>query len=100
MFFFRHSTIVSAFASYIGVARMALGVQSYMMNIDVNTCIDVIGNFPVKSAYIVSSFLSTYHNVMNIWFILSLSSGGFMHRAVSIFSNAYFILSFVGLMRF
>ena len=56
MFFLKHSTIVSAFASLIGVDRMALGVQSYMMNIAVIPCIDVIGNFPVKSAYIVSSF--------------------------------------------
>ena len=64
--FFKHCTIVSAFASYIGVARMALDVQSYIMNIPVIPCIDVIGNFPVKSAYIVPSFLSKYPNVMNI----------------------------------
>ena len=66
MFFLKHSTIVSAFAYLIGVARIALDVQSYMMTIAVIPCIDVIGNFPVKSAYNVPSFLSTYHNVMNI----------------------------------
>ena len=100
MFFFKHSTIVSAFASFIGVARIALDVQSYMMNIAVMPCIDVMGNFPVKSEYIVPYFLSTYPNVMNIWFIISFSSGGFMHRSVSIFSNAYFILSFFDLTHF
>ena len=54
--FLKNSTIVSAFASLIGVAKMALDVQSYIMNIAVIPCIDVIGNFPVKSAYIVPSF--------------------------------------------
>ena len=48
MLFLKHSTIVSDFASFIGVARMALDVQSYMMNIAVMPCIDVIGNFPVN----------------------------------------------------
>ena len=100
MFFLNHSTIVSDFASLIDVARMALDVQSYMMNISVIPCINVIGIFPVKSVYIVPSFLSTYPNVMNIWFIISFSSGGFMHRAVSICSNAFFILSFVDLIPF
>ena len=100
MFCLKHSTIVSAFAYFIGVARMALDVQSYTMNIAVITCIDVIGNLLVKSAYIVPSFLSTYPNVMNIWFILSFSSDGFMHRAVSICSNASFILSVVDIMPF
>ena len=66
MFCLKHSTIVSSFASLIGVARMALDVQLYMMNIAVIPCIDVIGNFPVKSVYIVPSFLYTYPNVMNI----------------------------------
>ena len=56
--FLKHSTIVSAFASLIGVAKMALDVQSYIMNIAVIPCIDVIGNFLVKPAYIVPSFLS------------------------------------------
>ena len=71
-----------------------------MMNVAVIPCIDVIGNFPVKSAYIVPALLSTYPNVMNIWFTLSISSGGFMHRAVSIFSNVSFISSLVDLMPF
>ena len=100
MFFLKHSTIVYAFASLICVTRMALDVQSYMMNISVIPCVDVIGNFPVKSVYIVPSFLSIYTNVMNIWFILSCSSGGFMHSAVSIYSNASFILSVVYLRAF
>ena len=59
MFFLKHSTIVSDFSSLIGVARMSLDVQSYMMKISDIPCIDVIGNFPVKSAYIVPYFLST-----------------------------------------
>ena len=100
MFCLKHSTIVFAFASFIGVARMALDVQSYVMTISVIPCIDVIGNFTVKSAYIVPSFLSTYTDVMNIWFVLSFYSGGFMHRALSICSNASFILSVVDLMPF
>ena len=100
MFFLKHSTILSTFASLIGVARMALDYQSYNMNISVIPRIDVIGNFPVKSAYIVPFFLSTYPNVMNIWFILSFSSVGFMYRAVSICSNASFILSVVDQMPF
>ena len=100
MFFLKHSTILSTFASLIGVARMALDYQSYNMNISVIPRIDVIGNFPVKSAYIVPFFLSTYPNVMNIWFILACSSGGFMHRAFLICSNASFILSVVDLMPF
>ena len=100
MFCLKHSTNVSAFDYFIGVDRMALDVQSYMMNIAVIPCIDVIGNFPVNYAYIVPSFLSTYPNVINIWFIISFSSCGFMHRAVSICSNASFILSVVDLMPF
>ena len=70
------------------------------MNIAVIPFIDVIGDFPVKSAYIVPSFLSTYTNVMNIWFVLSLSSGGFMYRAFLIYSNESFILSFVNIVPF
>ena len=70
------------------------------MNISFIPCIDVIGNFPVKSAYIVLSFSSTYPNVMNIWFILYFSLGGFMHRSVSICSDASFILSVVDIMPF
>ena len=66
MFFLKHLTIVSAFASFIGVARIALDVQSYMINISFMPCIDVMGNFPVNSAYIVPSFLSTYPNVMEL----------------------------------
>ena len=100
MFCLKHSSIVSAFASLICVARMALYVQSYMMNIIVIPCIDVIGNFPVNSEYIVPYFLSTYPYVMNIWFIISFSSCWFMHLSVSICSNASFILSVVDLMPF
>ena len=48
MFFLKHSTIVSAFTYLVGVARMALDVQSYMMSIAVMPCIDVMGNFPVN----------------------------------------------------
>ena len=58
MFFLKHSPIVSAFASVIGLARMTLVVQSYMMNIAVMPCIYVMGNFPVKSAYI---FFPTFY---------------------------------------
>ena len=56
MFFLKDSRIVSAFPYFIGVARMALDVQSYTMNIAVMPCIDVMGNFTVKSAYIFPSF--------------------------------------------
>ena len=76
MFFLKHSTIVSAFASFIGVDKMALDVQSDTMNIAAIPCIDFVGKFPVKSAYIVPNFLSTYHNVMNILFILSFFQVG------------------------
>ena len=59
----------------------------------------LLGNF-LLSQRIIPSFLSTNPNVMNIWFILSFSSVGFMHRAVSIFSYESFILSFVDITPF
>ena len=50
MFFLKQSTIVSDFASFIGVARIAFVVQSYMMKMSCIPFRDVIGNLPVKSA--------------------------------------------------
>ena len=60
------STMVSLFAFAMGCARIAFVVQSYKMNNACIPCIEVMGNFPVKSAYIVPTFLSMYPRERNI----------------------------------
>ena len=57
-FCLKYSTIVSAFASFIGFASIAFVVQSYRMKMTITPFIDVMENLPVRSAYIVPTFLS------------------------------------------
>eukprot|EP00978_Attheya_sp_CCMP212_P045531 scaffold350177_cov33-Attheya_sp.AAC.1 len=75
MFFRKLSTIVSALASFIGVAKIAFVVQSYMMKTALVPSNDVIGKFPVRSAYIVPSFGSRAPNAMNNWLYFSVALG-------------------------
>ena len=53
----KHLTIVSSAIFFTGVARIAFVVQSYMMNFTTIPSMDLIGNLPVKSTYIVPSFI-------------------------------------------
>ena len=58
-FVLKPSTIVLAFAYFIGMARMVFVVYSYMMKMALMPFMDRMGKFPVKSAYTVPFFLST-----------------------------------------
>jgi hypothetical protein len=51
--FSKTAMVVSDFPSLTGVARIALVVQSYKINMAVIPSTDRIGNFPVKSTYMV-----------------------------------------------
>ena len=56
-FCLKQLAIVSSAIFFTGVASIAFVVQSYMMKIATIPSMDLIGNFPVKSTYIVPYFV-------------------------------------------
>jgi hypothetical protein len=95
MFVLKLFTIVSAFASLMGVAKMAFVVQSYMMNNARVPSIAVMGKLPVRSAYIVPFLGSIAPIAINIWLVGSVVLGGLTSRSYSIIESAFSILIFV-----
>ena len=85
----------SSFKYFIGVVRIAFCDQSYSIKVSVCSSIDIIGNFPVKSTYMVPYFGFSVAWYANRWLYLSVVIGRCRSLFVSSISNAVLISSLV-----
>ena len=75
--------IVSSFVFGIASAKILFELQSYMMNIVTISSIDLTGNLPVQSIYVVPSFVSICIVQQKISFIFSSFCFGVMSSAAA-----------------
>ena len=88
IFYFKVAIVDVSFKSFTGIDRIEFYCQSYIKKISVFPSVDLIGNFLVKSTYMVPFFGFSVLWYANILFSLSVAIGG----CRSLFFRVFLIL--------